>query len=66
MVSYHLISHDGGRENNEDYVGMYQDGSAYCFVLADGLGGHGKGEVASRLAVEASVQAFAAGSMRDT
>ena len=61
MVSYHLISHDGGRENNEDYVGMYQDGSAYCFVLADGLGGHGKGEVASRLAVEASVQAFAAG-----
>lgn len=60
MVSYHLISHDGGRENNEDYVGMYQNGQAYCFALADGLGGHGKGEVASRLAVEASVQAFAA------
>ena len=59
MVSYHLFSNPGGRENNEDDVGMYQDGQSWCFVLADGLGGHGKGEVASKLAVEAAVREFA-------
>ncbi len=59
MVSYHLFSNPGGRENNEDYVGMYQNGQSWCFVLADGLGGHGKGEVASKLAVEAAIKEFA-------
>ena len=38
---------------------MYQRDEAYCFVLADGLGGHGKGEVASQLAVESAVKIFA-------
>ena len=59
MVSYYLLSNVGDRENNEDNVGMYQEGADYCFVLADGLGGHGKGEVASQLAVEAAVKTFA-------
>lgn len=59
MISYDLLSNIGDRENNEDNVGMYQNGQEYCFVLADGLGGHGKGEVASRLAVEAAVTVFA-------
>lgn len=31
----------------------------YCFVLADGLGGHGKGEVASETAVNKAVEIFA-------
>ena len=38
---------------------MFQAGAEYCFALADGLGGHGKGEVASRIAVEQAVAAFA-------
>lgn len=38
----------GGRTNNEDYVGITEN----VFVLADGLGGFAKGEVASRMAVE--------------
>ena len=59
MILYDLLSNAGGRENNEDSVGMYQNEQEYCFVLADGLGGHGKGEVASRLAVEPCVNVFA-------
>ncbi len=59
MITYHLLSNIGDRGNNEDNVGMYQRDEEYCFVLADGLGGHGKGEVASQLAVESAVKIFA-------
>lgn len=61
MVKFAMISREGSRDNNEDSIGMYQDGDSYCFILADGLGGHGKGEVASRIAVEAVIGQFAAG-----
>lgn len=64
MISYQLISRNGDRENNEDSVGMYQGQDGYYFALADGLGGHGKGELASRLAVEASVNTFATVNIR--
>ena len=59
MIRFSLFSDKGSRENNEDNVGMYQDGEAFCFLLADGLGGHGTGEVASQLAVETAVGKFA-------
>ena len=59
LVSYYLLTNPGSRENNEDNVGMYQSGDEYCFVLADGLGGHGRGEVASKIAVEEIVRTFA-------
>lgn len=61
MIEFSMLSRTGNRENNEDCIGMYQDNERYCFVLADGLGGHGKGEVASRMAVDAVVESFALG-----
>lgn len=61
MVKFAMMSDQGSRENNEDSVGMYQDEVAYCFALADGLGGHGKGEVASRLAVDSVILRFSEG-----
>lgn len=50
----------GSREYNEDSVGFYSNGDNYCLVLADGLGGHGKGEVASLNAVESVKDTFMA------
>ena len=42
------LSQTGGRSYNEDNCG-FRDG---CWVVADGLGGHGGGEVASQVAVD--------------
>ena len=61
MVTFALMSKEGSRDKNEDSIGMFQDGERYCFVLADGLGGHGKGEVASRIAVDNVIKIFSEG-----
>lgn len=58
-VSSYLFTDKGERENNEDNVGMYERKGSYCFAIADGLGGHGKGEVASDLAVRTCMEEFA-------
>ncbi len=55
MISYYGMSKLGTREKNEDSYRMENVGGKYIFALADGLGGHKKGEVASRIAVETSV-----------
>lgn len=53
------------REGNEDYLGYLQPSSpeevrahGWLFALADGVGGHDFGEVASRTAVEALLAGF--------
>lgn len=51
-VSYDFLSDSGGREINEDYLGSIQLGSQYYFVLCDGLGGHGNGNIASHFVVD--------------
>lgn len=58
MITYAMISKEGNREKNEDFIGMKEDEGAFCFVLADGLGGHGRGDVASKLVVEETKELF--------
>ena len=61
MIRFASISREGSRPENEDSVGAVKDGNGYCFALADGLGGHGCGEVASALAVQTAKEEFARG-----
>lgn len=52
----------GGRKENEDFckkISCKRGGD--CFLLADGLGGHGGGERASRMAVETVAKEFLRG-----
>ena len=58
LITYQQISKTGGRDNNEDSAISVEANHNYCFVVADGLGGHGKGEVASQLVVEVFEREF--------
>ncbi len=51
MVQFEMFTNTGKRDINEDSVCMTEKNGEYCFSLADGLGGHGKGEVASQMVV---------------
>lgn len=54
-----LLSERGGRDYNEDACGHWQSERQLCCVLADGAGGHGGGDRASRLAVQDLIGRFA-------
>jgi serine/threonine-protein kinase len=65
LIYAELSSPGPARENNEDYVGFWQPQTleekrshGAVAVLADGVGGMDRGEVASRLAVETALKAF--------
>lgn len=58
MLEYGVISQKGSRKVNEDFTGAVRKGDTWCFVLADGLGGEGKGEIASSLAVQSVLEYF--------
>lgn len=60
-IKYFSISKSGGRKNNEDRILCDSCNGSYLFALADGLGGHGRGEYASKLAVEKSAEVFRSG-----
>lgn len=44
------------RKLNEDYVSYYNGADFTIYVIADGMGGHNAGEVASKLAVETVIE----------
>lgn len=57
-VLYAMRSKPGDRNRNEDNVRMASRGGEFFFALADGLGGHGKGDEASRIATEQACNVF--------
>lgn len=52
------FTHQGGREYNEDSVGTKITESGGLFVVADGLGGHLHGDVASKCVVDILTSSF--------
>ena len=49
MLRFATFTNPGDRPINEDAIGAFRNGNNYCFILCDGLGGHGMGDVASNL-----------------
>ena len=56
--SVYQVSRKGGREKNEDRMGYCYTRDAGLFALADGMGGHPEGEVASQLALQTLAASF--------
>jgi serine/threonine protein phosphatase PrpC len=56
--SVYQVSRKGGREKNEDRMGYCYTRDAGLFALADGMGGHPEGEVASQLALQTMAAMF--------
>jgi len=59
-----ILSRQGGRQYNEDACGHWHSEQYLCCVVADGAGGHGGGDIASRLAVRHIIEQFAAAPLK--
>ncbi|MDZ5473052.1 protein phosphatase 2C domain-containing protein [Bacillus sp. 31A1R] len=57
-IVWSSISRAGGRRTNEDYCSAASIGDSHIWTVADGMGGHHGGEVASQLAVESMLHYF--------
>ncbi len=64
-MNYSKYSNAGNREINEDSADFFTREDNSLFVLADGLGGHGRGEVASAMVIETARDLFTCASSMD-
>ena len=58
MLRYATLTDSGNREVNEDSIGVSEHNGMSLFVVCDGLGGHGKGDVASSLVRDVFLHQF--------
>ena len=54
-----VLSKAGGRAHNEDACGYWTSEAGCCWVVSDGAGGHGGGDIASRTVVSSVLRDFA-------
>lgn len=59
-MTYSMICKIGTRKANEDSAACIERGENRCFVVADGLGGHGSGDVAAGILVSVHEREFMA------
>lgn len=57
-MDHSFITERANRTINEDAVALHETDGNYCFVVADGLGGHGRGEEASALVTNRIIDFF--------
>jgi len=60
IIKFDALSKPGGRKNNEDFTAAAVSNKCGCYLVADGLGGHRGGDIASRTACESIISAFQA------
>jgi serine/threonine protein phosphatase PrpC len=57
-IEFATLSGQGGRDYNEDACGYWTSDGGACFIVCDGAGGHGGGDVASETAVRTLLSAY--------
>lgn len=57
-LDVYLFTNNGGRDYNEDYTDCRVDNKDAFFILADGLGGHYGGDIASHCIVDCLTEAW--------
>ena len=66
MITYACYTNPGNRSINEDSIGVQIKGDDACFVVCDGLGGHGMGDEASCFVKDFLLSAFSQTEKVDT
>ena len=64
-IEHSIFTDRGSRAVNEDRAGFAVSGDRFCFIVCDGLGGHGMGDIAAQTVVDAVRQSFLSSSGLD-